>query len=349
MGQITGAAWDLRPMRGRSVYAIIYVSQEAVTPMTKTPFIAAALISVSLLPASAGEIKALSEAGLNLPSIEVPAPEAPRSNQWLTLRKIQVNSAAPGMNDTLVGIVQPGQDMYAAVRELYMAGFKVTPYQDGDRLYVDVKGQDAADMAVGLARYYYITEVRVGQKVYDQLFGARNKSTYAVKQGTIKGGMNHSPVDIRINKAEWTIKGGMNHSPVDVRINHEEKTITGGANLSPVSLKFDWSTEEVKVYGGANQSPVNYTVNWKKGLLEGYASASPVKLEFDLGQGYADQTTVSIKGYAGHAPVDLVYNKVNGHIGGGMNHSPVDVYLVNCDLYDFLQYFFLFMKNPALQ
>jgi hypothetical protein len=143
----------------------------------KTSLIAIILIAASgLLRVSAGESKILAEAGLNLPAIEVPAPETPKSNQWLTLRKIQVNTVNPGLNDTLVGIVQPGQDMYAAVRELYAAGFKVTPFQDGRRIYVDVKGRDAADLAVGLARYYYITDVMVGQKVYDQLFGLGSKS-----------------------------------------------------------------------------------------------------------------------------------------------------------------------------
>ncbi|MDD2805013.1 MAG: hypothetical protein PHV33_05625 [Elusimicrobiales bacterium] len=309
------------------------------------------LLSVSSLPAFAGESQVLSQAGLSLPAIEVPAPQAPKANQWMTLRKITVNTAQPDMNDTLVGLVERGQNIDKVVEELNANGFKASALQDnqgGYMVFVDVKGLDAADYAVGLARYYYITEVKVGQRVHNQLFGLNNKSTYAVKQGTIKGGMNNSPVDVKLDKLAWTITGGLNHSPVDVKINHDEKAITGGANLSPVDLKFDWSTEEVTVYGGANHSPVKYTVNWKKGLLEGYASNSPVRLEFSMGEGYVDQTIVNVTGYAGHAPVGLIYNKVNGHIGGYMNHSVVDVNLVNCDLYDFLQYFFLFMKNPAL-
>jgi len=176
-----------------------------------------------------------------------------------------------------------------------------------------------------------------------QLFGFGLKSSFAVKMATIKGGMNHSPVDIKFNKLDWTITGGMNHSPTDLKIDHEAGKITGGANLSPVDLKFAWSPEEVTVEGGANRSPVNYTVNWKKGLLEGYANHAPLKLEFSMGEGLADVTIVSVKGYAGRAPVELTYNKVNGHIGGGMGHSPVDINLVNCDLYDFLQYVFLFI------
>ncbi len=322
--------------------------------MRKTTYIAAAIISVSsVLSAYSADSAVLGAAGLSLAEIQAPAPEAPKNNQWMTLRKIQVNTASPGMNDTLVGLVDRNFDAYVAVRELTQAGFKVQAYQSntgGYMIFADVTGKAAADEAVGLARYYYITEVRVGQKVYDTLFGLtdRNKSTYAVKQGTIKGGMNHSPVDVKIDKMNWTITGGINLSPIDIKINHEASTITGGANRSPVDLKFDWSTEAVTVQGGANHSPVKYTVNWKGGVLEGYMNHAPLKLEFDLGQGYAGQTIVSIKGYANHAPVDLVHNKVNGHIGGGMNHSPVDVNLVNCDIYDFLQYFFLFAKNPAL-
>lgn len=314
--------------------------------------LAAIIISVSVLPASAGESQVLSKAGFSLPAVEVPVPQAPKNNNWMTLRKITVNTAQPDMNDTLIGMVRHGQDVDQVVKELNDNGFKARAVQDnlgGYMVFVDVKGQDAADMAVGLARYWYIDEVKVGQQVHNQLFGLNNKSrsTFAVKQGTIKGGMNHSPVDVKFDKLAWTITGGMNHSPVDIKINHEEKTITGGANLSPVDLKFAWSTEEVTVEGGANHSPVKYTVNWKKGLLEGYASNSPVRLEFNMDEGNADATIVTVKGYAGHAPVELTYNKVNGHIGGGMNYSPVDVNLVNCDLYDFLQYFFLFMKNPA--
>lgn len=317
--------------------------------MKKLSYAVAAAISVfGIFPASAGESLVLGNAGLSLPSVEVPSPAAPKNDQWQTLRKIKLNTAKPDMNDTLIGLIEHGQDSYAVVRELYQAGFKVKAYQDnsgGYMVFADVTGQDAADQAVGLARYYYITEVKVGRKVYDQLFGLRNKSTYAVKMGTIKGGMNHSPVDVKINKLDWTITGGMNLSPVDMKIDHDRKTIRGGANLSPVDLNFIWSTEEVTVYGGANSSPVFYTVNWKKGLLDGSISNSPVKLEFNMGEGYADQTIVNVSGYANHAPVELTYNKVNGHIGGGMNHSPVDLNLVNCDLYDFLQYVFLFLNK----
>ncbi|MBI5745142.1 MAG: hypothetical protein HY952_11405 [Elusimicrobia bacterium] len=318
--------------------------------MTKFPhLISAALLSVSCaLSAGAAENSAISSAGLSLSGVEIPAAGAPKNNQWMTLRKIKLNEAQSDMNDTLVGMVQHGQNIDNVVKELNANGFKAKPFQDnlgGYMVMVDVAGLDAADYAIGLARYYYITEVKVGEKVFNTLFGFnRSKSTFAVKQGTIKGGMNASPVDLKINKLNWTITGGMNGSPVDVKINHEEHTITGGANLSPVDLKFVWSTEEVSVEGGANHSPVKYTVNWKAGLLEGYSNNAPLRLEFNMKEDIVDGTIVAVKGYANHAPVDLVFNKVNGHIGGGMNNAQVDVNLVNCDLYDFLQYVFLFLK-----
>ncbi|MDP2865289.1 MAG: hypothetical protein Q8O90_03505, partial [Elusimicrobiota bacterium] len=223
--------------------------------MKKLSYAVAAAISVfGIFPASAVESLVLGNAGLSLPAIEAPLPEAPKSSQWNTLKKITVNTAQPDMNDTLIGMVKRAQDIDKAVKELNENGFKASAAQDnlgGYMVIVDVKSLDAADYAVGLARYYFITEVKVGRKVYDRLFGLNNKSTFAVKQGTIKGGVNYSPVDVKINKLDWTITGGMNHSPVDVKINHEEKTITGGANYSPIDLKFDWSAEEVTVYGGA--------------------------------------------------------------------------------------------------
>jgi hypothetical protein len=58
----------------------------------------------------------------------------------------------------------------------------------------------------------------------------------------------------------------------------------------------------------------------------------------------AGDNIVEIKGYANHAPVELKFDKVSGKLTGGMNHSPVDLKLTNCDLYDFLQYIFVFLK-----
>lgn len=160
---------------------------------------AVVFFSAAALASAAGleQNKALSSSGLALPEIEIPSPpvpqksvlpvnqvacgaparkDAPRSagaNLNAAKRKLRVNQAQPDMDDTLIGLVQRGQDIDKAVKELTGDGFKVKAYQDnygGCLVMADVTGLDAADYAIGLARYYYITEVRVGQKTYDRLF-----------------------------------------------------------------------------------------------------------------------------------------------------------------------------------
>jgi hypothetical protein len=100
---------------------------------------------------------------------------AQRTNnqQNMALAKIALNPHHPDMNDALIATLQPGLDVYAVVRELYQAGFKAQAYGDNQGYYyigVDVSGVDAADQAIGLAKYYYVTKVFVGRKVYEAIF-----------------------------------------------------------------------------------------------------------------------------------------------------------------------------------
>ncbi|HOL62529.1 MAG: hypothetical protein N2Z60_02275 [Elusimicrobiales bacterium] len=304
--------------------------------------------SMEEIKSSSEKISLVKEESLN---ITIPGfiKDAKYNQQNMALSKIKINEAQPDMDNTVILKLQKGDiDFY--LKDLTKDGFEVKAYTDGIGFYfimVDLTGRNVASDAVGLAKYYYVREVLVSQKTYNELFGSslkRSKISYAARIGTITGGINYSPVDLTINKIAWTIKGGINSSPIDLTINHDEKTIKGGANLSPVELKFDWSVEEVRIYGGANRSPVDYTVNWKKGILEGYSNHSPVKIEFDMKESVAGDNIVEIKGYANHAPVELKFDKVSGKLTGGMNHSPVDLKLTNCDLYDFLQYIFVFLK-----
>lgn len=104
-----------------------------------------------------------------------PAAAARRTNnqQNMALQKIKVNPYEPSLDDALIATLQPGLDVYAVVRELYSAGFKAQAYGDNHGYYyigVDVAGADAADKAIGLAKYYYVTQVFVGRKVYDAIF-----------------------------------------------------------------------------------------------------------------------------------------------------------------------------------
>ena len=98
--------------------------------------LAVAVLSFSGNISGAVETKALSSAGLSLANIEVPAPETPKNNQWLTLRKITVNTAQPDMNDTLVGLVRHGENIDKVVKELTEGGFKATAVQDNSGGYL---------------------------------------------------------------------------------------------------------------------------------------------------------------------------------------------------------------------
>jgi hypothetical protein len=310
-------------------------------------FIAAVFAAGQAWAVDINSMRASDVASAGAGGVVMPAGPVSRKANTLpqALRKIRVNAADEAMNDALVGLLQPGLDIDWVLRDLASMGFRAKAYTDASGGYfvmVDVKGLDGSDYAIGLARVYYVTEVRVGRAIYAEIFGGGAKSTYAVKQGSIKGGMNGSPADVRIDKLNWTVTGGMNHSPVDLVIDHDARAIKGGANLSPVDLRFDWSKERVLVEGGANNSPVSYVADWEKGELTGRMNNAPLRIVFDMKAGQAGERTVELAGYAGRAPVNLSYDKVSGRLTGAMNRAPVDVTLVNCDLYDFLQYFFLF-------
>lgn len=286
--------------------------------------------------------------------IPVPSFSVQKYNQQnIALSKIKINTVQPEMNNTVILMVERG-DIDFMVNDLRKDGFNAKAYSDGNNYYsiaVDFTGKDEyfiADSSIGLAKYYYVKEVWVGRQIHNEIFSFKNKSnfknSYATKIGTITGGMNNSPVDLTINKIEWTIKGGINLSPVDIKIDHDNKTIKGGANHSPVDLIFEWATEETVIKGGANLSPVSYRINWKEGILEGYSNHNPLKLYFDMKEGIAGDYIVEINGYANSSPVKLKYDKISGKIIGVMNHSKVDINLINCDLYDFLEYIFLFLN-----
>jgi hypothetical protein len=281
-----------------------------------------------------------------MPSFSV---ESKYNQQNIALSKIKINEIDPDMDNSVILKLQKG-DINFYLNDLKKDGFDAQGYPDGSGFYfimVNPEGRNVASEALGLAKYYYVKEVLVSRKTYNELFNPVRKSKFSIatKEGTITGGMNYSPVNITINKLEWTIKGVINHSPVDIKIDNENKTIKGVVNLSPVDLKFDWSVEDVSVYGEANHSPVKYTINWKNGLLEGYSNNAPIKLEFDMKEGVAGDNTVEINGYANYSPVSLKFDKASGELTGAMNHSPVEIKLVKCDLYDFLQYIFIFLNT----
>jgi len=61
-------------------------------------------------------------------------------------------------------------------------------------------------------------------------------------------------------------------------------------------------------------------------------------------EGQAGENIVEVKGYANNSLLNLKFDKISGELSGGMNKKLVKLTLTNCDLYDFIQYIFLFIK-----
>jgi hypothetical protein len=158
---------------------------------------------------------------------------------------------------------------------------------------------------------------------------------------TIKGGMSGFPVDLTFDRGAWTITGGIGGYPADIHIDQDGKKVSGGVNGSPIELTFDWTPEKVTYKGAANLSPVEYMVDWQAGTVDGYANNARLHLEFDLAKG----TVNPDKSYANAAPVGLALDAQSGKLTGAMNHSAVEMTIVNGDLSDFLQYLFVFLKR----
>jgi len=74
---------------------------------------------------------------------------------------------------------------------------------------------------------------------------------------------------------------------------------------------------------------VKYEIVWANGTLDGYSNHSPLHLDFNLENG-------TVEGLRQPQPDRARYDKVSGKLTGGMNHSPVDVTIVNDDLSDFI-------------
>ncbi|MBP7796871.1 MAG: hypothetical protein KA059_08875 [Elusimicrobiales bacterium] len=170
-----------------------------------------------------------------------------------------------------------------------------------------------------------------------------NKS-YATRIGTINGTIGKGQVNITINKIAWTITGNISSKEVKIKIDNDNMLINGNIGNDSININFKWSPEAISMEGSLGQSPLEYNLVWKNGELTGIYNSLPVNLVFDMKEGVAGENMVNIKGNLNSADVKLVFDKVSGDLKGQMNNASVSLKLVNCDLYDFIQYFFVFAK-----
>lgn len=100
------------------------------------------------------------------------------NQQNMALRKIHEKAGVK--DDELIARIAKGTDLATVAKELSEGGFKVEVTGGdaaGDLARVNVAGSDTAGKAseaVGLAKYYYVTEVQVSKLIYETLFAVPN-------------------------------------------------------------------------------------------------------------------------------------------------------------------------------
>lgn len=172
----------------------------------------------------------------------------------------------------------------------------------------------------------------------------KSDKSYATRIGTIKGLIGKQQSDITINKIAWTIRGNVSGRAVDIKIDNDNMIISGSIDKDVINIKFNWSVETIYMKGNVGFLPLEYNIAWKDGKLTGKYNGFPVKFNFDMKEAIAGENTVNINGVANDNEVNLTFNKISGELSGTMGNEPVNLKLVNCDLYDFIEYFFVFIR-----
>ncbi len=155
--------------------------------------------------------------------------------------------------------------------------------------------------------------------------------------GTIAGTVGQRPVRLTFDRRQWTIAGSINALPVEIKIDHDQALIGGTLNQALVSLQLDWSPERVALTGVSGNTEYDMVLDWRAGTARGAIGQAATALQFDLHAGW-------VNGRAANAPVALKYDKITGALSGQMNGEAVALKLVNLDLSDFLQHYYLFAR-----
>lgn len=152
--------------------------------------------------------------------------------------------------------------------------------------------------------------------------------------GAISGAVGGRPVSLSLDRRGWTLRGAADGGLVDVRIDHDAKTIRGVSGEHEIDVAFDWTSERAKLSGARGKDRVNLTVDFIDTGIYGYIGEQFIKANYDREGG-------TLRGHAKNAPIDLTYDKLSGRMRGTLRGVWVELTLVNLEMGDFLQYFFL--------
>lgn len=279
-------------------------------------------------------------------SKNIPVPHIKYNQQNTALQKIKLDEN--NKNDSMVYVmVETKYDINYVLKDLKSYKFNLKSYKIEGNFYkigIEFKNTsifNIADNSVGLAKIYYVNKVLVSKDVYNDLFSLKNKRfPYATRIGKINGEINGNPLNLTYNKILWTVEGKIGEKAVEISINHDNKNISGKIGDRKVNLNFKWSPEKVNIFSKDNST--NYTAIWKKGILEGKIDGKDIHLKFDMKEDVAGEHIVFVKGKYNTNIVNIKFDKISGELTGTFNSGNINLKLINCDLYDFLQYIFIF-------
>lgn len=152
------------------------------------------------------------------------------------------------------------------------------------------------------------------------------------KQGWVRGDLNGKRTEVDFDRPNATVKGKSNGDSVS--LTSAEDRVQGSANGKAVDLARDWKPEHVHLQGTANGAPLQLDVDYTTHTAKGQVSQKNVDLRFDDSQGI-------IQGSYGNQSVDL-HLENNGRLHGGLNGQNVEAEMINLQLGDFLENFYVF-------
>lgn len=151
---------------------------------------------------------------------------------------------------------------------------------------------------------------------------------------TITGSYEGKEFSMRLSRTIWMLTGSRDSDVIGVKIDHDGKSMLGDIGSRRVELAFHWTPVRSLVQGTYNGAPIRYNVDFRDVGVVGAYAGKPFRLAFDR---QSRKVTGSIDG----VKVLLDYNPMSGRLNGNLAGRSLDVTLVNQDLGEFFQYFFV--------
>ncbi len=153
---------------------------------------------------------------------------------------------------------------------------------------------------------------------------------------SVKGTYEGLAFALHLSRSLWVLSGDRGEDAIGVKIDHDGKSMLGDIGGRRVELAFHWTPNSSIVQGTYDGKPIRYTVDFRGKAVAGSYAGNQFRLALDEKSG-------KVVGGLGGKAVSLTYNPMSGRLDGTLAGRSVDVALVNVDLGEFLQYFFVLL------